>query len=243
MTDVTSALSAALHDVGYWLHWEHKLPESMQLQFGGVQLLLDAAAPGEAPAGQIALRFLQVTSLSFLWHQSAPEDLLPDWPERLRHDAFGPVDITRGALTLGSADEVLQLLRQARRIMSATGVDPRFNGLAESGVRLAFFAGPVGVVLGAAELQVFTPQGPLALDEIPRRRAAWLEYRRRYFAAKAAGEPLPSDYACEAAGPEVEVAVEVAQASAPEAKLEVEQDAAPEVKQDAAPASDGNSVG
>ena len=167
MSDAISALSAAINDVGYWLHWEHKLPESLQIQFGGVQLFLPPAAEGEAPAGQVALRFLRPTSVSFLWHNSAPADLLPDWAERMRRDAFGPCDITRGALTMSDPDEVLALLKQARRILSATGVDPRFDGLASAPVRLAFFAGPVGLVVGAEELQLHTPSGPLELAEVP----------------------------------------------------------------------------
>lgn len=204
MSDAISALEAAINDVGYWLHWEHKLPDSMQIQFGGVQLDLPPAASGQAPTGQIALRFLRPTSVSFLWHHSAPADLLPDWPERLRHDAFGPCDITRGTLTLSEPAAVLAVLQQARRILSATGADPRFDGLAGAPVRMAFFAGPVGLVVGAEELQVFAPTGRLDLAELPALRARWLDYRRRYFAAKAGGESaaLPLDYTCEAAGPE-----------------------------------------
>lgn len=203
MSDASAVLQAAINEVGYWLHWEHRLPESLQVQFGGVGLITQALRPGEAPAGQIALRFLRVSSLSFLWHHSAPDDLLPDWPERLRHDAFGPCDLTPGTLTLCEPAAVLAVLQQARRIMSASGTDPRFDGLAQSPVRMAFFAGAVGMVVGAEEMQVYSPAGPVALADVPEMRERWREHRRVYWEHKAMGTAQAVDYTCEAAGPPV----------------------------------------
>lgn len=197
MSRALHVLQAAISDIGYWQHWDHRLPGSIQAQFGGVQLLTPPLSEGGPPAGQIALRFVRPTSVCFLTHRTAPEDLPPDWPERLQKDQLEPFDLTRGTFTLTDSKQVHAVLMEAGRILSAHGADPRFDGLVQSPVRLALWAGPVGLVIGAEEIEVHTHKGPIDLELIPGMHEAWWDYWRRYWTAKRAGAPLSTDYACE----------------------------------------------
>src|SRR5215475_13507012 len=59
-------LAEAISDVGYWQWWAENLPQHFQVEFGGTQLWNAPMAVGEPPSGQIALRFINPKSMSFL---------------------------------------------------------------------------------------------------------------------------------------------------------------------------------
>jgi hypothetical protein len=66
---------------------------------------------------------------------------------------------------------------------------------------LAFWAGNVGLIVGAAEMSVVNQQGVVPLDQIEGKYHQWWQYWKAYWQAKRTGVPLPEDYACEVTFP------------------------------------------
>ena len=59
-------LERAISDVGSWNWWTEQFPKRVQVEFVGTHLYLAEGAPGHPPVSQLALRFLEPVSVSFL---------------------------------------------------------------------------------------------------------------------------------------------------------------------------------
>ena len=80
-------LERAISDVGSWNWWTEQFPKRVQVEFVGTHLYLAEGALGHPPVSQLALRFLEPVSVSFLSGKGAPAG----WPQAMAADQMEPV--------------------------------------------------------------------------------------------------------------------------------------------------------
>lgn len=194
MDDRLSILEAAISNVGYWRWWSQRLPESFQVEFGGVQLWTPLSDEGSPQPGLFALRFHAPSVVAFLTDASAA-DVPGDWPERLHDDKIEPFSITYEAFFLGSKGDTSDLIENC-------AIDMRVGTEADltatpAGVRLAFRAGPVGLIVHAERFTLVSVEGTLEPDQIEDAWRKWWDYWREYWQRRDGESPMPEDYVCE----------------------------------------------
>jgi hypothetical protein len=177
------ALAEAIRDVGYWKWWTAELPDVFQLEFGGTQLYSPPPA-GEPNRGMIALRFPSPVSVRWLSWPGAPAD----WQAQLHADKLQLPHVSHEHFSFGYGADLL-----ADSDVELLHGDPT----APSAVQLAFRAGNIGCIVTGPELRLVDHGGVFALDEIPKRYAAWWDYWKEYWRRRETPDAWPKDYACE----------------------------------------------
>ena len=212
MNDALTILAKAISDVGWWGHWQQK-PERFDVLFGGTQLWTPPDGEGQPPLGAIGLAFQRPESVSFLTHKDAssgsfraapigyvgyPSQIDRDWPTRLQKGALqGFLYISGHCLTFTDQALQRQILVEATRIDTVRGFPPDAASFFALPAWLAFWAGPVGLIVGAEQMAIVDRQQVVPLDQIEHMRNKWWEYWKEYWRLKGTAHPLPEDYACE----------------------------------------------
>ncbi|MDQ5823165.1 MAG: hypothetical protein M3441_03015 [Chloroflexota bacterium] len=190
-------LTQAISDMGYWRWWTHSLPQSIQLEFGWVQLWNPPLEEGKPPSNIIALRFIEPVSASFLTHREAEKDLPIDWPELLRNDQLEPFSITYESFGFNNPQLLTEILSEAKKVEGLYGAAADASQLSEAKLTLAFWAGSVGMIIAAQGLMVLSHQGEIQPDQVERKHQQWWEYWQEYWRLRDTKNPLPRDNACE----------------------------------------------
>jgi len=186
-----SILASAISDVGYWRWWSGNLPESIQLEFGGVQLYVPPEDKSKPPSSLLALRFIRPTHVSFIQSNDFA-GLPPDWPQQLHEDKIEPFSISHEDFALGDDAAVAQIVLQKKSEII------HFNdGSGGREVKFAFWAGEIGVHIEAAELRLFLMTGEIDLSTFASMNSAWWTYWQDYWKKRDTAEAFPKDFACE----------------------------------------------
>jgi hypothetical protein len=191
-------LAKAVSEVGYWRWWTAKLPRAILLEFGGVQLYSRVTREDQPPPGVMAMTFHKPKSICFL---DFSRELPGDWHNRLEEDEIDPFVIDRGRFSFNDEAMIDNILRKTLRVNTLHGYPPQKGKLPDAPVSLAFTADKVGVLIAAESLELKTHQGKLPLEQIEKSNARWWEYCKEYWQQKETGNPMPTDYTCEATMP------------------------------------------
>lgn len=186
-----STLVSAIADVGYWRWWTERLPGLFQLEFGGVQIYSPPATEAVAPSSLLALRFLNPSRISFLT-RAAGDSPSPEWPHLLQSDQINPPSVSHDQFALNDDRLFDEVLSQVQNEVLHFSSD-----LGGTEVRLAFWAGEVGIRIEAAELRPVLMSGEVDLATIVSMHGDWWSYWKEYWAKRGTSKALPSDYACE----------------------------------------------
>jgi len=181
-------LRTAITNVGYWSWWtaeEHT--QSIQLEFGGVQLFIPPLTQNEAPSNQIALRFISPSSIQFF--NTVP--MADDWPEQLANDELDPFVLDAEKFVLSTSLDLPEFLNDVNitRELHPNDVKPHYQ--------LAFLAGDIGFRVTAKDIRIYCHQGQILLPQVNQLNEKWWRYREAYVASKNSDQPMPEDYACE----------------------------------------------
>jgi hypothetical protein len=191
MTDY-AILVSAISDVGYWSWWSEKLPAMFQLEFGGAQIHVPPEDRTKPPSSLLALRFLRPALVSFIRRSEDGGNLPADWARQLKEDKIEPFRISHDEFALG--DDAL-----FGEVIAQTAIEiVHFTD--ESGgkeVKLAFWAGPVGMRIEAAEVRPVLMTGEIELSTVASLHSAWWSYWGDYWSKRDTAEPFPKDFACE----------------------------------------------
>jgi hypothetical protein len=220
-------LADAISDVGYWQRWTAHLPDSVQLEFGGVQLaVIETGMPVPRPIHPLILRFIRPSCVVFTgtandWipgglsgvgvgepersdqdspvHQRpvAVADLPPDWPRLLQDGTIGPLQIQSDMFTFDEPDIASTILEEAEITHTVIGTVPRVDAWVIAPARLAFSAGPAGVVIAAEAVEVIAGVRPLRGSDFDPMRHAWFDYWKQYWRRRGKKDAFPQDWACE----------------------------------------------
>lgn len=189
-------LEEAISDVGCWRCWTHKLPGSVQLEFGFIQLRRTGGPTAKRRLDPIALRFQKPALIAFV-ERSGPTRPPRDWQKRLAHDKWEPQPVGKGSLALCRAGAARAALREASRITVTYGENPPGNGWKACPATLALWCGAVGVVVAADSLEIVTHMGKLPIEKVAVYHRAWWEYWKKYWSRVDTPSPLPYDGVCE----------------------------------------------
>ncbi len=194
-------LQTAISDVGHWQWWDSQFPDIFQVEFTAVQLWNPPIAEGQHPSNQIALRYKNPISVSFLRQRNIQSDIPDNWPQQLHDSAIEPFGISFESFFLCEPERIPSIMAQADFIDTVFGDHPKDIDFSQVGAFLAFWAGEVGLIVAADEMSVITRDGIVALHEIEPKYHQWWRYWREYWKAKKSGKPLPEDFACEVTVP------------------------------------------
>jgi hypothetical protein len=199
-------LEQAISDAGFWRSWTDRLPDEFHVQFGGVQLWNPPAVDGAPPAGTVVSLIFQTPSLvahltdadeSLQWvvrpigseNPAIRTESGSDFEESVLEDPYWPFPIDE--LTLSSDDEIESMIdrrtidfRSGTHIELASRADP---------VRLAFLAGPAGLVVRAKALRVVSTTGEMSPEKIIKSYEAWWDYWHDYWERRNSESPMPKD--------------------------------------------------
>jgi hypothetical protein len=194
MNEAFEILKEAITDCGYWRWWTATLPDSFQIEFGGVQLHEPPLRASRSPSSIFALRFVRPVQVEFL---DFAKDVENDWFSKLRADKLQPPRLGRDDFFLGESVQAAQLRHQAVRAhvhFSSLGSDSR--------VHLAFRAGRgFGLFVAAESVRLLSHNGELTLSSVARLHDDWWKYWRRYWDVKDTPDHMPRDATCEACIP------------------------------------------
>lgn len=190
MREAFDILEDAITDCGCWRWWTGKLPDSFQVEFGGVQLFQQPPEASRPPSAIYALRFMQPRKVEFLDFAAGVEK---DWFSLMQADKLRPPSLGRDQFYLGDAIRAEQLRRQAVHAhLHFTSPD------AGGQVYLAFRAGQsFGLFVAAESVRLLSHTGEIALSSVARLNGDWWDYWRRYWKLKDTPDEMPRDDACE----------------------------------------------
>ena len=190
-------LERAISDVGHWSWWTGEPTKSIQLEFSGVQLWFPPMAEGQPPSGKVALRFRSPSHVLFMSRTSDPSLNCDDWPTRFKGDEIGSFSVGYDTFTLTDAQMASSLIATLTHGIQMIGKPPQKTDFEGSNAWIVLWAGPVGIVVVAKEMEIFSHHGSVSFDEVETASEKWWEYWREYWNKKDSDTPLPRDYACE----------------------------------------------
>src|SRR5689334_18424014 len=110
MRETFDILEDAIIDCGYWRWWTANLPDSFQVEFGGVQLFQPSLETSRCPSSIYAFRFMRPQKVEFLEFAA---DVEKNWFSLMQADKLSPPSLDRDLFFLGEAARAEQLRRQA----------------------------------------------------------------------------------------------------------------------------------
>jgi hypothetical protein len=119
------------------------------------------------------------------------------WPARFQADEIGGFTVGYDEFTLTDPETAWSLTGNATHTIQLAGEPPRKTDFDDRNAWIAFWAGPVGMVVVATAMEIVSHHGPVRLDEVEAISGRWWEYWREYWGRKDSEAPLPRDYACE----------------------------------------------
>ena len=150
----------------------------------------------DPPSGIIALRLLKPVSVSSIT-SNPPEELEDNWFELLHDDKIGPFTINHNSFVINNKIGAQDLLKYKKEIKTIYGIPLEEQDLFNSNFFVCFWAGPVGVIVFAENMEILNHQGTIEISEIPIIRKKWWNYWKEYWERKGTKDELPEDYACE----------------------------------------------
>jgi hypothetical protein len=220
------ALEAAITDVGYWCTWTADLPESVEIEFGGVQLAnINSGSDVPRPVQSLVLRFNRPSCAVFINRQNewlpvlirrgdlepkpsgqqnhsqfgpAPSTELPsDWPLLLQERTIGPLAISDDMFTFQNVNMATAIVGAADTAHALIGTLSAVQTWAKRPARLAFWAGDAGVVVAGEAMDIVTETGVIHSGDVARMHSAWFDYWKQYWRRRGQKDALPVDWACE----------------------------------------------
>jgi len=189
-------LQEAIGDVGYWNWWDEKLPEVFQLEFGNV-LLYSYPEPGKPPGILIALRFNDPVSINFINRNLDGFNLDYKWPYLFKNENVGPFSLTCETLCFNNLISINGILNETETVQTHFGVKPDHKDFKFANIKMGFLAGPVGIIIAANDMRLFSQSGEIELNKIGDLYKKWWEYWDEYWKRKDTENPLPKDPICD----------------------------------------------
>jgi len=196
-TELLDLLGNSICDVGCWSWWTTDLPEVIQLEFVGTQLYFPSKDSQQPPSSQIAIRFNNPKSISFLTRQQYEIPMADNWFDQLQKDEIASFTCDYDNFTFTDNKLMKNIIGQTSKINTIHGYSPTDNNFYNEKVRLVFWAQNAGLAISADSLQLLNKDGKMELKDIKEANKKWWEYWKQYWKLKNTDKPLPKDYACE----------------------------------------------
>ncbi len=190
--EMFDVLVSAITDIGYWRWWDEHLPESIQLEFGGVQIFDPPKDETKPPSSLLAIRCVSPSLVSFLTRKGST-NLPNDWPQKLRQDQLEPFHFSHeGPFVLGNGVALDSVLGEVESTIKHFTTESK-----DSVIKMAFFAGPAGVLIEAKSIRLFLMTGEISLQQAVDMHKAWWTYWKDYWKRRETDKAYPHDPLCE----------------------------------------------
>ena len=190
----TEILEYVISDVGLWTWCTDDLPSIYQIEFNRVMLYLVNMDKNQPPSHQIALRFINPVSISYLYKKNS--SLPQDWLQRFKNDKLSPFNVDHDYLSFDK-DEVMEIVKMSNKIENIYGIDFNSSEFMDSKVIFSFWAGEIGCLVAADDMKVISKDGEIKLDSIPELHDKWWIYWKSYWKVHETNKALPYDDLCE----------------------------------------------
>lgn len=181
--------------MGYWQWWDMSVPDSVYLEFGGVQLYQKNEEMTKPPYSTIGLQFIGLHSVCFLTKDSTKTD--EKWCKQLHQDQLEFPNCDHEHFSFTDEIQMKGTISCADRIEVVVGDNPNEKSFWQGNYRLVFWANNYGCAISADTLKLHSHGGEMRLEEVPLLYKEWWEYWRLYHDKRDTKNPMPKDYACE----------------------------------------------
>ncbi|MPM24257.1 hypothetical protein SDC9_70738 [bioreactor metagenome] len=194
-TELLKILEKAISDVGYWYWWDMSVPDSVYLEFGGVQLYQKNEDKTKPPYSIVGLQFSGLHSLSFITKGSSKTD--EKWYDLLHRDKLELPNLNADYFSFTDEVQIKNALSLAASINIIVGDNPNEASFWQGKYKFVFWAENYGCSVSAKDLKIYIHNGELKLEDIPSLYRDWWEYWRLYRNDRDTKKTMPKDYACE----------------------------------------------
>lgn len=183
-------LEYAISDVGIWNWWVVDEGKSVQLEFDRAMLYFETEK--EMPSNRLALRFINPKSVTVLYNK---ENKLPEnWLELFNKDELDPFSIDYENFSFNKK-ELIEIINLADKIETIIGDE--FDSVTDNKVQLGFWAGEIGIVILADEMQIVNHSGKIPIENIPELHSKWWDYWKKYWDLKDTENKMAYNPLCE----------------------------------------------
>ena len=190
--ETLNILSDAISDIGVW-QWWHKDNNTIQMEFGCVQIYDDFKEEKQAHSSTIALRFNNNSFAMFL--DNFENDDEKKWFDKLYDDEIRPFDLEAYEFSFNDAkfvNEIFESYKNKHTIKELIDED-----IISTKYILAAKCYDVAFVVGGNELEVLTHQGTLSSNDIKEGNEKWWDYWNDYWKLRNSKDAYEKDPACE----------------------------------------------
>lgn len=195
--EIRDLLAEAICDIGYWSWWAARLPDFIQLEFGGTQLYFPPAAENQPPRTKIAVRMVKPKSIAFMTRREIQGEAAANWFNDLHHDKMEPPTCSYDAFTFTDKEMISDIIQEAKSMHVLHGYTPTESDFLKENCTLVFWAGDYGCAVAAEEMALYNYDGEVPVEDVPAMHKAWWDYWKKYWELRGTPNALPKDYACE----------------------------------------------
>ncbi len=196
-------LADAICDVGYWSWWASTdFSKSIQIEFGGTQLIIPFSENEEPFSAQIAIQFKNPKSIAFLAKEKLKENEIK-WFDDLHNDKIEPLTCSYENFTFVDDSLMKEIIGIAKTINVVQGYSPLNDKFYSEKYKLVFLTGcdDYGFAVASEEIKFMTRHGVFDIQDISKFNSAWWKYWNEYWNLRGTKKALKKDYACEATIP------------------------------------------
>lgn len=195
MQNALKILEAAISDVGYWTWWT-EAEGVFQIEFSWVTIYVEPQQKDKPPSNGIALQFNKPIFIALLQKTNTEKPLPPDWFDKLAKDEIEPLNISDGYITLTEIDALHRIWQESENTIYRIGNEDEIRNT-DNKAFIAFWAGPVGIVVIADSVKILSHSGEIRMGEIEERCLRWWDYWKEYWERRDTDDPMLYDVLCE----------------------------------------------
>jgi hypothetical protein len=183
-------LEYAISDVGIWNWWAEDEGKSVQLEFDRAMLYFQTET--ETPSNRLALRFINPKSVTVLYDKES--ELPKNWLQLFNEDKIEPFNVDYENFSFDKS-KFSKMVAKAHRTETIIGKE--INEIDISNANLGFWAGEIGIIILADEMQIVNHSGKIPLENIPKLHNEWWNYWKKYWDLIDTNDKMPYDPLCE----------------------------------------------
>ena len=159
MKQIYESLAFALSNQAEWTWWAAKFPVAFQVEFNTNLLDCDAS---DTEHKKIAVGFYGLTSVNFLERGYCEKG----WIYKFNSDEIESFKMSENTCVFNQSNKIEEIKKEASKITTVYGGEAHGISFKTSAIKFGFWAGNVGVLVGAKEMKIFGENGEIPFNKI-----------------------------------------------------------------------------